>query len=128
MRHLLISLLFVFSLVVPAHAQITAADADFDGNGVVNFADFLLFVSVFGQTIQTTPIPPTEEGSVDGDRAALIALVNATRGSKWEDNRNWLSDRPLSIWFGVTTNAQGRVVEVSLGGNQLSGYSRLCLS
>ena len=33
---------------------------------------------------------------------------------------NWLSDRPLGEWFGVTTDENGRVTHLELGGNGLS--------
>ena len=55
------------------------------------------------------------------DRAALLALYNATDGPNWSDNTNWLSDRPLGDWYGVTTDDEGRVIWLMLGGNQLSG-------
>ncbi len=55
------------------------------------------------------------------DRAALIALYNATDGPNWLFSTNWLSDRPLEAWYGVTTDATGRVVRLSLPDNQLSG-------
>ena len=55
------------------------------------------------------------------DRAALVALYNATDGPNWTNNDNWLSDRPLGEWHGVTTDADGRVTGLRLGGNRLSG-------
>ena len=55
------------------------------------------------------------------DRAALAALYNATNGSSWQDDTNWLSNRPLGEWHGISTDADGRVTELSLGSNQLSG-------
>ena len=55
------------------------------------------------------------------NRAALAALYNATNGSSWQDNTNWLSDRPLGEWYGVSTDADGRVTQLLLGGNELSG-------
>ena len=42
-------------------------------------------------------------------------------GPNWANNTNWLSDRPLGEWHGVTTDANGRVTRLILGGNQLSG-------
>ena len=57
----------------------------------------------------------------DSDRAALIALYNATGGANWTDNTNWRSNSPLSEWHGVTTNDAGRVTEVRLGENNLNG-------
>ena len=57
----------------------------------------------------------------DSDRAALVALYNATDGPNWTNNTHWLSNRPIGEWHGVTTDASGRVVELSLRDNQLSG-------
>ena len=56
-----------------------------------------------------------------GDRAAIVALYNATNGGNWSNNTNWLSNRPLGEWRGVTTDNSGRVTELFLYGNQLSG-------
>ena len=55
------------------------------------------------------------------DREALVALYNATGGSNWNSNDNWLSAVPIGEWFGVTTDDNGHVTELSLAGNQLSG-------
>ncbi|MDE2728366.1 MAG: Ig-like domain-containing protein [Gemmatimonadota bacterium] len=55
------------------------------------------------------------------DLQALIALYNATGGPGWSKNANWLSDAPFGEWEGVTTNAGGRVVEVHLNDENLSG-------
>ena len=57
----------------------------------------------------------------DGDREALIAFYNATDGPNWKDNTNWCSDGPLDTWHGVTTDSEGRVTEISLNSNNLSG-------
>ncbi len=55
------------------------------------------------------------------DRAALVALYNATNGPNWANNDNWLTDAPLSEWHGVTTDDDGRVVDLTLSENRLSG-------
>ena len=55
------------------------------------------------------------------DRDALVALYNATAGANWTNNTNWLSDRPIGEWYGITTNSSGRVTYISLERNQLSG-------
>ena len=65
---------------------------------------------------------PTRRASdVNTDRAALAALYNATNGSSWRDDTNWVSSRPLGEWHGVSTDADGRVTELDLRDNQLSG-------
>ena len=55
------------------------------------------------------------------DRDILIALYNATDGDNWEDNDNWLSDRPIGEWYGVWVNSTGRVDTLVLQSNNLSG-------
>ena len=63
----------------------------------------------------------TDSGSVADDRAALVALYNATDGDNWTENENWLSDKPLGEWHGVSTDDNGRVTELSLWRNNLTG-------
>ena len=63
---------------------------------------------------------PNNPGLV-ADCAALVGLYNATDGSNWTNSTNWLSDRPIGEWHGVTTDASGRVVELRLHDNQLTG-------
>ena len=53
---------------------------------------------------------------VNPDRAALVALYNATDGPNWVDNTNWLTDAPLGEWYGVSTDGAGRVVRLRLRG------------
>ena len=50
------------------------------------------------------------------DRAALVALYAATDGPNWVDNTNWLTDAPLGEWYGIDTDAAGRVVRIDLSG------------
>ena len=60
-------------------------------------------------------------GESPQDRAALVALYNATGGRNWRNNDNWLSDAPIGEWHGVTINESGRVVELNLVNNHLNG-------
>ncbi len=79
-------------------------------------------VSVSTPTQTPTPTAvPTPSGTVASDRAALIALYNATDGPNWRNSTNWLSDNPLGEWHGVTTDGEGRVLQLILTDNQLSG-------
>ena len=50
------------------------------------------------------------------DREALVALYEATNGPNWVNNDNWLTDAPLGEWFGVDTDASGRVIRLNLSG------------
>ena len=51
------------------------------------------------------------------DRAALVALYEATDGANWVNNDNWLTDAPLGEWYGVWTDGQGHVVRLDLAGD-----------
>ena len=50
-----------------------------------------------------------------------MPLYDAANGSGWANDDGWLSDAPLYEWYGVTTNANGRVSELDLRHNNLSG-------
>ena len=52
---------------------------------------------------------------------ALSALYDGTGGPNWKNKTNWLSIAPLGEWYGVTTDADGRVTELNLEDNNLSG-------
>ena len=55
------------------------------------------------------------------DRETLGELYNATGGASWTNNTNWLSDRPIREWYGVSNDPDGRVSELLLSGNELTG-------
>ena len=55
------------------------------------------------------------------DRAPLLTLYNALDGANWTTNTNWSTDTPISQWHGVTTDASGRVTELNLPENGLTG-------
>ena len=73
-----------------------------------------------GGSVEKTEITKGPHSAM-ADRAALVALYNATGGPNWNSNNNWLSDVPISEWSGVTTDDNGRVTELELGQNQLTG-------
>ena len=50
------------------------------------------------------------------DREVLVALYNNADGPKWVNSDNWLTDAPLGTWYGVETDASGRVVSLKLRG------------
>ena len=73
-------------------------------------------------TVTATPTPTaTPDPGIATDRAALVALYNATDGPNWRKNNSWLSDRPIGAWRGVTTDDSGRVVRLVLSTNKLRG-------
>ena len=74
--------------------------------------------SAGGVSAQTPTSTPT---TTSPDRAALIALFNATNGANWVDGENWLSDKPIGEWRGVIADADSRVTALDLSNNNLSG-------
>ena len=55
------------------------------------------------------------------DQAALVALYEATDGLHWKRSDNWLTDAPLGGWRGVSVDGFGRVTDLHLDRNDLSG-------
>ncbi len=76
---------------------------------------------LLGDEVAITLTDSRAPDPINPDRAALVALYEATDGDNWTNNTNWLSDRPLGAWFGVNTDANGRVTELRLDRNALSG-------
>ena len=75
-------------------------------------------LTLYRRPIHVTVLPglsPAEQDSL-----ALVALYNSTDGPNWTDNTNWLTSAPISEWYGVTV-AEGRVIELNLGENNLKG-------
>ncbi len=91
-----------------------------------------LYQEIHGRPVGYQPPEAT------GDRAALIALYEATGGPSWTRNRYWLTDAPLGLWEGVQTSnhvpqqlaaiagwqgedRSGRVIGIFLTNNGLTG-------
>ena len=55
------------------------------------------------------------------DREVLVELYRALNGANWTNNANWLTERPIREWFGVTSDASGRVTGLKLEWNELTG-------
>ena len=55
------------------------------------------------------------------DRAALVALYNATDGQNWFYSDNWLTNAPLRDWYGVRADGQDQIVALNLSRNNLTG-------
>lgn len=78
-------------------------------------------------------------GSVSRDREILCVFFDATNQVKkrqelasvsgmgiveevcWKDTNGWKSSEAMEEWYGVTTNAEGRVIGLDLKGNGLEG-------
>ena len=58
---------------------------------------------------------------VPEERAALVALYEATDGTNWRRRDHWLSEESIANWYGVYTDKQGHVTGLFLQNNGLSG-------
>ena len=85
--------------------------------GLANLAPGGIF-SIGLERCPRTPFP--SGGSVESDRAALVAFYHATDGDNWANNEGWLTDAPLDDWYGVS--ARERVDTIRLIDNGLNGY------
>ena len=55
------------------------------------------------------------------DLPSLAALYEKTNGERWLKNDSWMTESPLGTWQGVITSPDGRVWEVNLDENSLTG-------
>ena len=55
------------------------------------------------------------------DREVLEVLYDSTGGESWTNRGSWKTSAPLGDWHGVTTDTAGRVTELDLSGNDLTG-------
>ncbi len=68
----------------------------------------------------TVRVLASQQGALT-QRDVLTALYQSTGGPDWFDSRNWESSRPLGEWHGITVDDDGRVTELRLGSNGLTG-------
>ena len=54
------------------------------------------------------------------DSLVLINLYDSTNGKNWTNNSGWLAG-PVVNWYGVTLDSNGRVTQLGMYYNQLSG-------
>jgi len=66
-------------------------------------------------------VPTATQMTEGAQREALVALYHATGGANWTQSNNWLTSEPISTWYGVTVDSNGRVTELLLTGNNLRG-------
>ena len=71
--------------------------------------------------VQTIAVTVNASAGPQNDREVLEVLYDSTGGESWTNRRNWKTSTPLGDWYGVTTDTAGRVTELDLGGNELTG-------
>jgi len=71
-------------------------------------------------TANTLP-EPKDAAVRDRERKAMIEFYEALGGHDWIERDFWGSDRPVGEWHGVTTDADGYVVQLTIYDNNLIG-------
>ncbi len=55
------------------------------------------------------------------DSLVLVDFYYSTNGANWKNNTNWLSTNPISTWKGIVLDSSGRVSQINLYTNNLTG-------
>jgi len=61
------------------------------------------------------------------DRKVLLLFFKATEGERWRRSTHWGTDEDVSEWYGISCDADGRVTDIDLGENNLSGRLPMCI-
>ena len=75
----------------------------------------------FREWLAAVPVRDGEELACNEERQDLAVLYEAMGGPSWDNATNWLTDAPLSTWYGIEVDGTGRVTDISLENNNLSG-------
>ncbi len=86
-----------------------------------SFVVLTALVVVLLPSIGHVGLAHSDNAQTTNDRYVLVTLYNATDGPNWANNTNWLSDKPISQWHGIRTDSNGRVTDLNLESNRLSG-------
>ena len=70
---------------------------------------------------QAMTVTTAASAGPQSDREVLEVFYDSTGGASWTNSTNWKTSAPLGEWFGVTTDAAGRVTGLVLSGNGLTG-------
>ena len=92
--------------------EITANSLFDEREGIIIFEDKVNSLSDTVYIIQ--------EGN-RSERAILVSLYHSLNGDNWEKKANWLSDKPLGEWYGITTNAEGKVTKIEFKDISIKG-------
>lgn len=63
--------------------------------------------------------------SISGEEDCLRDIFENTSGHEWYNTTNWCGYKPISEWYGISTNASENVVAIDLPRNNLKGHFSL---
>ncbi len=118
-------------------AKIVPEDAEYEGiawessdiycvsveDGVVTGEDLgtATITAKVGDLSATCEVTVVEPAFIAKERAALVAFYNSNNGADWNSNENWLSDKPVNYWYGVSTDDDGHVSSLNFTYNNVYG-------
>ena len=70
---------------------------------------------------QAMTVTTAASAGPQSDREVLEVFYDSTGGASWTNRTNWKTSAPLGEWHGVTTDPAGRVTELELYDNGLTG-------
>ncbi len=70
---------------------------------------------------QAMTVTTAASAGPQSDREVLEVFYDSTGGASWTNRTNWKTSAPLGEWHGVTTDPAGRVTELVLRENALTG-------
>lgn len=94
-------------------------NSDIIRTGIINFID------EEGNKIDSLKIVQTTKNYAN--KCVLEKFFNSTNGTHWMNNTNWLSDKPLSEWYGIQMYGN-EIIEINLQNNNLTGTIPLEIS
>ena len=105
--------------IYPTSATIHAVDLPESNN--IDVADCDSIIASYPRADVKRIVYGDEQQLTDSvERAALVALYNATDGAHWRKKTNWNTSEPLSQWYGITFE-KGHVTHLLLYRNNLKG-------
>ncbi len=116
-----------FLLVLAATTSTLTARPVADTSIALNSDHVIALVSVPDDSVAQkaeTPksLPEPKDAAVrERERKALITFYEALGGPDWLERDFWASERPVGEWHGVTTDADGHVVQLTIYDNNLTG-------
>jgi uncharacterized protein YjdB len=118
-------------------AKILPEDAEYEGikwessdiycasveDGVVTGEDLgtATITASVGNVTATCEVTVVDPAFIAKERAALVAFYNSNNGADWNNNDNWLSDKPVYYWYGVSTDDDGHVKSLNFVYNNVIG-------
>jgi hypothetical protein len=62
-----------------------------------------------------------KQGLIDFYTRGGHQTMNSGNGHRWKRKKNWLTNKPLDEWYGVSLDRHGDIVSLQLPDNNMQG-------